>query len=202
MNGNNNVETLVQGNGGAKKKVMSLDLGNLDDFNDTIITNGTEEEKAELTEPTEAQVTNIDLLMNNELSFNQRDSSKKFFKCTLKVTVQYENPKTNEMSTSTTNYGGMRFYPKLDQYGNPLYDEAGNPIKDYYWTNSANGKMVSYFTKLLTAAQECDSNINTFGKFFAFLQQQPKCMIQSEYTSFGGGPSKTHKHVITEFLKE
>lgn len=197
-----NLETLVQGNANSRKKVVSLDLGNLDDFDDNIMSNSVEEEKVHIAEPIEATVSNIDLLMNNELSFNQGDVSKKFFKCTLKVTVEFMNPETKEMTTSTTNYGGMRFYPKLDEYGNPMYDERGNPIKNYYWTNSANGKMVSYFTKLLTAAQESDKSINTFGKFFAFLQTNPKCLIKSEYTSFGGNGSQTHKHVIQEFLKE
>lgn len=197
------VENLIQQGGQTQNKTVNLDLGNLDQFNQGFMGAGNEE-KIHLEDLTESTVTSIELQMSDEIHFNQRDVSKRFYKCTLKVTNVFsytnENGETEEV-TSTTNYGGLRYYFVQNEIGEPVLDQNGNPILKYYWSGDAKtAKMPSYFSKLLALAQDFDKSITNYKKFFEFLQSEPKCLIRSEYTSFANSPKKTHKHIIQKFL--
>lgn len=197
------VEELISNNanGSGSPKVMNLDLGSLGDAVNQSVYSGEQEEKVILEKPVEAQVIAYEIKLDSQLKYNQQNPNVKFYKANLYVTVEFDDPKTKEKVVSRDLYGGLRFYPKLDENGMPLIGEDGQPVFQRFWSNNANAPMASYFSKLLQRAQTFNKSIINYGAFFNFLGTNPKCMIKTEYTSFGGSPDKTPKEVIQEFVE-
>ena len=182
-----------------KNAAVDLDLSGMGDkINQDIQSSGDSEDKPIIETPLLAQVKEISLKRDTELKFNQNDSSKKFYKIRLIVTTEFE--KDGEKISSKDAYGGLRFYPLLND-GAPVLDEHGQPILDRFWSNSATSDFASYFSKLLDAAQKYDDSITSYGSFFNFLKTQPKCKILTEFTSVGGRSKQTRKQVIKEFIQ-
>lgn len=159
------------------------------------------DEKPVLDVPVEAVVTGVKLQRDAELKFNQNDASKKFYKVRVYVQTEFEHPETGEKVESSDAYGGLRFYPVLDDAGNPVLGPTGEPQLDRFWSNSATSQFASYFSKLLAHAQEFDANIKSYQDFFTFLQNKPKCMLLTEFTRFGNSPQQTTKEVIQKFIQ-
>lgn len=158
------------------------------------------QEKPVLDTPTEATVIGFKLQRDGELNFNQNDASKKFYKVRMYVQTEFIHPETGEKIESSDAYGGLRFYPVSDDNGNPILDANGQPQLDRFWSNSSTSNMASYFSKLLTRAQEFKPDIKSYQDFFEFLQSKPKCMILTEFTRFGNSQQQTTKQVIQNFI--
>lgn len=190
---------LIQPSNG-QNTAVDIDLSSLgqDKLNQSI--NAEPQEKPILEVPTEATVVGIKLQRDSELKFNQNDASKKFYKVRVYVQTEFKHPTTGEVIESSDAYGGLRFYPVLDEAGNPMLDATGQPQLDRFWSNSANSDFASYFSKLLSRAQDFNPDIKSYQDFFAFLQSKPKCMILTEFTRFGNSPNQTTKEVIQSFI--
>lgn len=189
---------LIQPNN--QNTAVDIDLSALgkDKLNQSI--NAEPQEKPILEVPTEATIVGIKLQRDGELKFNQNDASKKFYKVRVYVRTEFKHPETGDLVESSDAYGGLRFYPVLDEIGNPVLGADGQPQLDRFWSNSASSQFASYFSKLLARAQEFNPAIKSYQDFFAFLESNPKCMILTEFTRFGNSPTQTTKEVIQNFI--
>ena len=126
-------------------------------------------------------------------------------------TTQFTNPVTGDIVESRDNYSGLRYYPKMDAYGNPIY-KNGQPELDRWWSGDAHSNNPSGFALLLDKAQTFvkahNQNVNpdeklpsitSYRAFFQFLNSNPKCLIKTEYPSFGN--QTFTKEVIQEFIE-
>lgn len=190
---------LIQSNN-SQNTAVDIDLSALgeDKLNQSI--SAEPQEKPVLEVPTEATIVGIKLQRDGELKFNQNDASKKFYKVRVYVRTEFKHPETGKTVESSDAYGGLRFYPVVDDAGNPILDVNGQPQLDRFWSNSASSQYASYFSKLLARAQEFNSDIKSYQDFFAFLESKPKCMILTEFTRFGNSPQQTTKEVIQNFI--
>lgn len=190
---------LIQSNNN-QNTAVDIDLSALgqDKLNQSI--SAEPQEKPILETPTEAVVIGIKLQRDGELKFNQNDASKKYYKVRAYVKTQFKHPETGEMVESSDAYGGLRFYPVVDETGTPVLDASGQPQLDRFWSNSATSQYASYFSKLLARAQDFNQDIKSYQDFFAFLESKPKCMILTEFTRFGNSPNQTTKEVIQNFI--
>lgn len=186
--------------GNNQNEAVDIDLSALgkDKLNQSV--SAEPQEKPVLDVPIEATVTGFKLQRDSELGFNKNDASKKFYKVRMYVQTSFEHPETGETVESSDAYGGLRFYPVADDNGNPILDANGQPQLDRFWSNSSNSNMASYFSKLLSRAQEFNPNIKSYQDFFEFLQSKPKCMILTEFTRFGNSQTTTTKQVIQNFI--
>lgn len=161
--------------------------------------NAEPQEKPILDKPVEGVVTGFKLQRDAELKFNQNDASKKFYKVRMYVQTEFNHPETGEKVESSDAYGGLRFYPVLDEVGNPVLGPNGEPVFDRFWHNSPDSDYASYFAKLVQRAEDA-SDIKSYDDFFAFLNSKPKCVLLTETTRFGNSPNTTTKQVIQSFI--
>lgn len=155
------------------------------------------DEKPILAGPTKGEIINVDLTINdNTLKSNKNDPDSKFYPCLLRVKTKFINPDNNEEYISNDNYSGLRFYPQLDQAGEVMVDQAGNPVLDRFWSGDA-----SFFGKLLKLVQEHDKSVVTYADFFSFMNNTPReCMIATEYANNPSNGTQVTKEVIKKFL--
>lgn len=207
----NMVEQLIQNNNG-RNNTIALDLNAIDNDGglNQAIGGGEKQEKVILEQPTEAVISNCDLQLTDELMAVQGNPSKKYYKVRVSVTTQFTHPVTGDIVESRDNYSGLRYYPKLDGYGNPIY-KNGQPELDRWWSGDAHSNNPSGFALLLDKAQtfvkahnqKVDPDeklpaITSYRAFFNFLNSNPKCLLKTEYPSFGN--QTFTKEVIQEFV--
>ena len=184
----------------AENKSVAFDLSALGDTLDQQISSGATE-KPFLQNLTKATLKEFSLNRQTDVRQNRQEPEKKFYAITLRIKTEYEYGEGDDkqLYTSYDNYSGLRAYAKLDENGEPILDDSGNPEIERFWAGNPEGNYVSYFSLLLKAAQDFDSNIKTYQDFFKFLSEERQCLIRSEQTSFGNQEKKT-KQVIKEFI--
>lgn len=183
----------MSSNAGNQKNVQ-LNLDALGDAaNDTVNFGGND--KPELTQPVEARIVSTDFYRRQELLNNQNDPSKKYFKCILAVETEFKYEENGEIRTAhcRDNYSGLRYIPKLDDFGQVIVDAQGEPILERLWLGEGSG-----FGRLFQAAQEYNSTIRSYSDFLKFINEHEKCIVMTEKPSFG---NQTYvKEVIQKFI--
>lgn len=176
----------------SNNKNRVLDLSALGDAAKQSISAG---EKPILKEPVQGTIVGVELSVQDAFRTNRDNPTQKFHPCLLKVKTKFEDPETQQDVTSTDNYSGLRFYPKLDETGEVVLDSNGDEILDRFWNGDG-----SDFGKLLNAAQSAEESIVTYNDFFAFLQSKPSCVIKTEFRNNPTTNKQTHKEFITRFI--
>ena len=184
------VSELVGTNQSNKNKV--LDLSALGDAAKQSINAG---EKPILKEPVKGTLIGIELQVQSTFKTNRDDPTRRFHPCLLKVKTQFVDPESKQEVTSTDNYSGLRFYPKVDEAGQLLLNSEGDEVLDRFWNGDG-----SDFGKLLNSAQVANKDIVTYADFFAYLQSKPSCVIETQFRNNPNTNQQTHKEFVTKFI--
>ena len=186
----------TQGQNANNQKSMSLNLDALGDAANQTVNMGSGE-KPILKEEVEAEIIGTDFRLMNQLQSNQSDPSKKYFNTIFAIETKfsYKNEDGDVVeATSRDNYGGLRYFPKLDDNGQPIRDASGQPQLDRLWSGDG-----SAFGRLFLVAQEKDKTVRSYSDFFKFFAKEGiRCMIKTEETNYQG--NKNNKEVIQSFL--
>lgn len=173
-------------------KNRSLDLSALGDAAKQSINAG---EKPVLKEPVRGQIVGVDLQVQDAFRSNRDNPEQRFHPCVLKVKTKFVDPETKEEFTSTDNYSGLRFYPKMGENGQPMLDANGQEILDRFWNGDS-----SDFGKLLNSAQKQNDKIVTYDDFFKYLLSTPDCIIETQFRNNPQTGAQTHKEFVTRFI--
>lgn len=186
----------TQGQNANNQKSMSLNLDALGDAANQTVNMGSGE-KPILKEEVEAEIIGTDFRLMNQLQSNQSDPSKKYFNTIFAIETKfsYKNEDGDVVeATSRDNYGGLRYFPKLDDNGQPIRDASGQPQLDRLWSGDG-----SAFGRLFLVVQEKDKTVRSYSDFFKFFAKEGiRCMIKTEETNYQG--NKNNKEVIQSFL--
>ncbi|MBR6515605.1 MAG: hypothetical protein IKT40_01985 [Bacilli bacterium] len=186
----------TQGQNANNQKSMSLNLDALGDAANQTVNMGSGE-KPILKEEVEAEIIGTDFRLMNQLQSNQSDPSKKYFNTIFAIETKfsYKNEDGDMVeATSRDNYGGLRYFPKLDDNGQPIRDASGQPQLDRLWSGDG-----SAFGRLFLVVQEKDKTVRSYSDFFKFFAKEGiRCMIKTEETNYQG--NKNNKEVIQSFL--
>lgn len=186
----------MNGNNGNNGKSMSLNLDALGEAANQTVSMGNGE-KPILDEEVEAKITLTDLKLMPQLQSNQNDPSKKYFNTIFIVETSFTyKDKDGEQkdATSRDNYGGLRYFIKLDEQGNVIRDATGQPILERLWSGDA-----SAFGKLFALVQQKDSTVRSYSDFFNFFKKQEvKVVLKTENTNYQG--QTHHKNIIQRIL--
>lgn len=186
------VDNLVQKPQNGKSR--SIDFAALGDVaNQTASTEKVE--KPEIMQPVKAEIIDIDLRVQNQISTNKDDATKRYHPCTLTIKTKFVNPKTNEEFISRDNYSGLRYFFVSDDFGNPVLDANGEEQCERLWLGETSG-----LGKLLSVAQAYDKTIVSYQDFFNFLSTHKECMIQTEYVNNPQTGKRVVKEVIQSFV--
>lgn len=186
----------TQGTNASNQKSMSLNLDALGDAaNQTVNMNSGE--KPILDKEVEAEIIGTDFRLMNTLQSNQNDPSKKYFNTifAIETRFKYINEAGEEVeTTSRDNYGGLRYFPVIDDNGNVVRDATGQPQLSRLWSGDT-----SAFGRLFNIVQEKDNTVRSYSDFFNFFNKEGiKCMIKTEQSNYQG--EKKDKEVIQSFL--
>ena len=110
----------TQGQNANNQKSMSLNLDALGDAANQTVNMGSGE-KPILKEEVEAEIISTDFRLMNQLQSNQNDPAKKYFNTIFAIETKfsYKDESGNVIeTTSRDNYGGLRYFPVLDETGN------------------------------------------------------------------------------------
>lgn len=173
-------------------KNRSLDLSALGDAAKQSISAG---EKPILKTPVQGQIIGVDLQVQEVFRSNRDNPNQRFHPCLLKVKTKFTDPESNEEVTSTDNYSGLRYYPKMDDNGELLLDANGDEVLDRFWSGDG-----SDFGKLLNAAQKANEKIVTYSDFFNYLLESPNCVIETQFRNNPQTNKQTHKEFISQFI--
>lgn len=186
----------LNGNNANNQKSMSLNLDALGDAANQTVNMGSGE-KPILKEEVEAVIIGTDFRLMNQLQSNQSDPSKKYFNTIFAIETKfsYKNEDGDMVeATSRDNYGGLRYFPKLDDNGQPIRDASGQPQLDRLWSGDG-----SAFGRLFLVVQEKDKTVRSYSDFFKFFAKEGiRCMIKTEETNYQG--NKNNKEVIQKFI--
>lgn len=186
----------MNGNNASNGKSMSLNLDALGDAANQVVSNNSGE-KPVLNNDTEATITLTDLKLMNQLQSNQNDPSKKYFNTIFIIETEftYVDENGNQVSgTSRDNYGGLRYFVNLDEQGNVIRDDSGQPVLERLWSGDA-----SAFGKLFTVVQEKDKSVRSYSDFFNFFKQgEIKVILKTQTTNYQG--QQHHKNIIQRVL--
>ena len=173
-------------------KNRSLDLSALGAAAKQSISAG---EKPILKEPVRGKIVGLDLTVQEAFRSNRDNPNQRFHPCVLKVKTKFIDPEAKEEFTSTDNYSGLRFYPKMDETGQILLDENGEEVLDRFWNGDG-----SDFGKLLNAAQKHNEKIVTYDDFFQYLLSEPDCIIETQFRNNPQTNQQTHKEFVSRFI--
>lgn len=186
----------MNGNKAGNQKSMSLNLDALGEAaQETVSINGGD--KPILNEEVEATVVLTDLKLMNEIQNNQNDPQKKYLNTifVIETKFDYKNDKGDMVEgKSRDNYGGLRYFVNIDEDGNIIRDESGQPILERLWSGDGSG-----FGKLFALTQKYDSSVRSYSDFFNFWKQDDiKVKIKTQVNNFSG--KQYSKNIITEIL--
>ena len=172
----------TQGQNANNKKSMSINLDALGDAANQTVNMGSGE-KPILRDEVEAEIIGTDFRLMNQLQSNQNDPSKKYFNTVFaietKFTYKSESGDVVE-TTSRDNYGGLRYFPVMDDNGNVVRDASGQPQLDRLWSGDG-----SAFGRLFNLVQAKDKTVRSYSDFFKFFGADGiKCMIKTEETNY------------------
>ena len=92
---------------------------------------------------------------------------------------------------SRDNYGGLRYFVNIDESGNIIRDESGQPILERLWSGDGSG-----FGKLFALTQKYDPSVRSYSDFFNFWKQDGiKVKIKTHVNNFSG--KQYSKNIIT-----
>lgn len=186
----------TQGQNAGNKRSMSINLDALGDAANQTVNMGSGE-KPTLREEVEAEIIGTDFRLMNQLQSNQNDPSKKYFNTVFAIETKFTY-KTEDgdivETTSRDNYGGLRYFPVMDDNGNVVRDASGQPQLDRLWSGDG-----SAFGKLFNLVQAKDKTVRSYSDFFRFFTKDAiKCLIKTEETNYQG--TKSQKEVIQSFI--
>lgn len=186
----------TQGQNAGNKRSMSINLDALGDAANQTVNMGSGE-KPILREEVEAEIIGTDFRLMNQLQSNQNDPSKKYFNTVFAIETKFSY-KTEDgdvvETTSRDNYGGLRYFPVMDDNGNVIRDASGQPQLDRLWSGDG-----SAFGKLFNLVQAKDKTVRSYSDFFRFFTKDAiKCLIKTEETNYQG--TKSQKEVIQSFI--
>lgn len=196
-------QDLTNGQNGQKNIGLNLDaLGDVID-QQVGFANSEPQEKPTLENPVEAEIlkTDFQLMTRQGLRTNANDPSKKYYNTVFAVTTHFkynkidENGKVVELETdSRDNYSGLRFFPKLNENGQPILLADGTPELERFWMGDK-----SAFGRLFALVKKADPRVETYRDFFKFFAPGRKCTVKTEYTTSPDGKA-TKKQFIQSFL--
>ena len=186
----------TQGQNANNQKSMSLNLDALGDAANQTVNMGSGE-KPILKEEVEAEIISTDFRLMNQLQSNQNDPAKKYFNTIFAIETKfsYKDESGNVIeTTSRDNYGGLRYFPVLDENGIPVRDANGQPQLDRLWSGEG-----SSFGQLFLTVQKKEKTVRSYSDFFKFFAQPNlKCTIKTTETNYNG--TKHYKEIIQSFL--
>lgn len=194
--GKNMPNDFTQGQNAGNQKSISLNLDALGDIANQSVNSGNGETII-LKDETEAVITGTDFRLMNTIQSNQNDPAKKFYNSILAVETKFtytnENGESHE-AVDRSNYGGIRFYPQLNDQMQPMMDATGQPIIERMWLGES-----SACGKLFALVQKKDKSVRSYTDFFNFFKQDGlRVMIKTQQTNFNGNIK--NKQVIQSFL--
>lgn len=186
----------MNGNKAGNQKSMSLNLDALGEAaQETVSINGGD--KPILNEDVEATVVLTDLKLMNEIQSNQNNPEKKYLNTIFVIETEftYKNDNGDMVEgKSRDNYGGLRYFVNIDESGNIIRDESGQPILERLWSGDGSG-----FGKLFALTQKYDPSVRSYSDFFNFWKQDGiKVKIKTHVNNFSG--KQYSKNIITEIL--